>query len=123
MALDLHIDVVVVGLQLVGEGLQFGLVVAGQIRLVDLEPHRVVLQDHRIEELALGQLAGRLGAFQRLARGLVQPGQPVVVIGQARIVGLDFAVDLADLLVDVVLRRAAPQARRADQDRPDDPGG
>src|SRR5262249_2845496 len=63
----------------------------------------VIGENQRVNELPLGELAGGLGALQRLARRLVELGNAGVVLADPRLRFLDLRLNL----VDSFLRRGA----------------
>ena len=110
---NIDIDVAVVALQLFDEGVEPGLRLGRQRGLGHGELHAVVGQHHRIDELAFRQLAGGLGALQRVAGRLVQFRQLGVMAGHA-------GGHRPDLVVHIVFRGAAAQARQSQRNRPRD---
>ena len=74
IALDFQIDVLVLVAQALGELGQALLGLRRQGRGVGRELHGIVRQDDLIEELALGQFVGVVGALQGLARRAFDPG-------------------------------------------------
>ncbi len=123
MALDFHIDVAVVGLQLFGEVHQTLLGFRRQLGAVHRELHGIIRQHHGIEELALRQLAGRLGPLERFTRGLVQLAQLGLLAIDLRLGRRFLGVHHGNMLVDVVFSRAAPQAQGAHSDGRHGKGG
>ena len=63
---------------------------------VDRELDRVVGEDQRVDELAFGQLARRLGALEGLTGGIVELGQLRVVLPDPGLGRLDLSLDLID---------------------------
>jgi hypothetical protein len=113
VALDLDIDIAIVGLQLLHEVHQPGLGLGRQVRALDRELDGIVRQHHRIEELALGQLAGRLGALQGVAGGLVELTQPRVLVLLPILEVAHLALNHGHVLIDVILCRAPAQGKAA----------
>ena len=83
VALDLHINIAVVVLQLVREVRQTLLGFRRELGAVRRKLHRIVRQDHGVEEFALCQLAGGRGAVERVLGRLVELAQMGLVLVQA----------------------------------------
>ncbi len=105
MALDLDVDVLVALAQVGGEIVEHDARLVAELGAVEAEAHPVVAQHGLVEELALGQLAGRHRPLERLARGLRQAVELGLLLGQPGLVGLHLALDGVDLLGGARLRR------------------
>ncbi len=124
MALDLHKDVLVVGLQLVHQVHQAGLGLGGQLGALVVELDGVVGQHRRVAELALSGRVGRVSPLHGVLGRLVQLGQAGVVLLQSlallvdlRLRGVGLLIDYGHVLIDVFLGRASSEAERAGRQR------
>jgi hypothetical protein len=91
---------------------------------VHRELHRVVREHQRVDELALGELAGRLRPLQSVAGRLVELGDLGAVVLDRRLGLFDLRLHLADVLLGrsaafrnfvahVALRRASRETESA----------
>ena len=114
MALDLDVDVAVVGLQLVDEDGQALLGFRREFGTVQRKLDRIIRQDYGVQEFALGQFAGGGGALQSILRGLVELAEPCVVLVQLGLRGFHFGIQNGYALVHVVFTRAAAERESND---------
>ena len=113
VALDFQIDIAVVALQLVREVRQALLGFRRKLGAVDRKLHRIVRQNHGIEEFALGQLAGGRGAVERVLGRLVELAEMGLVLVHWVWVAWTLAVLGRHLLVHIIFGRAAAETEGA----------